>query len=931
MAGKYALVIGNSEYLEPKLAKLVKPGQDARGLAEVLLEKEIGGFDEVKLLLNEPEVVIRRAISRFFTQKNRSDLLLLYFSGHGVLDDEGQLYFAVRDTEHDALTATAISSNFVRQEMNRSYSRRQVLILDCCNSGSFGRSAKGLSTSVGAVAQFEVSGYGRAVLTASDSLQYAWEDNDFVGQADYSVFTHFLIEGLKTGAADNEGDADGQTALDELFDYARTRMRGINARQTPTLSVDKLTDPIILARNPKPPAPKPVALPAELQQTLDDPRPWVREGGVAELNRLLTGSQPKLAAAAHEALQRLTADDSRRVADAAAKALAAHLPAAEPSAAEQQAELERFGKEYAEKLRATARRLEEQQKAHEAELANRKAKEEAERLAAEREARKPQPAAPQAEDRRAVERAEGEGMVVHAPIPSVPAESEPAPQAQVETEVARTQKEEAARLAAEREAKKPQQVEDRRAIERAEGEGMIVHAPSPSAPTPPAPGKPSAREREVETGERAPQSGEREAPKLDEVQRRAGTTVPLSPAQASLAPAPQPALEALLTPAEDRRAIERAEGEGMLASLPQPVVEPRLPASVAAWLDKPWFPLALLTVGWGAAMFIAQFTWWILTLDGQDSAGLAYSLILGFLGGTVTWFSLRASTSTGREIPPVLIIGLWVVTTLLGLWLYPLLQDNGIGIDESVAVERAILGAVGGIGTSVVLYRTGRMVNSQRAVIIGVGWAMAWLVSAWLGLSLINLFGDDAPSEMKESLTSLGLSDDTAVMLVSWVYSLIHGLEGTLAGLIGGWVMLRQLRRDTGEESVQTELLANVQRPMEAASRERNQTTLDEKSLIETIPGLAVWAEKPWFPLAMMSLGWALAFFIGTSLFWSLYQNGQELSTSRFGELLVLGLAGGAATWLALRAVAPKGNELPPLLIIGGWVAITLVGVWLNP
>jgi uncharacterized caspase-like protein len=319
--GKHALVIGNSEYHEPKLAQLVKPGQDARGLADVLLEKEIGGFDEVKLLVNEPEVVVRRAISRFFAQKDRSDLLLLYFSGHGVLDEEGQLYFAVRDTEHDALTSTAIAAGFVRQEMNRSLSRRQVLILDCCNSGSFGKGAKGVGESVGAAAAFEVTGYGRAVLTATDSIQYAWEKEQFVGDAEYSVFTHFLIEGLKTGAADNEGDADGQTALDELFDYARTQIRASNARQTPTLSIDKLTDPLIIARNPNPPKPKPIELPAELRQLIESPVASAREAAVRELTQLLHGSVPGLALAARDALKHLAEDDSRIVAGMASASL----------------------------------------------------------------------------------------------------------------------------------------------------------------------------------------------------------------------------------------------------------------------------------------------------------------------------------------------------------------------------------------------------------------------------------------------------------------------------------------------------------------------------------------------------------------------------------------------------------------------------------
>ena len=68
-----------------------------------------------------------RPIARLFKEKSPDDLLLLYFSGHGVLDDQGHLYLAVKDTERDLLSGTAIPANFITGEMDRSRSKRQVL------------------------------------------------------------------------------------------------------------------------------------------------------------------------------------------------------------------------------------------------------------------------------------------------------------------------------------------------------------------------------------------------------------------------------------------------------------------------------------------------------------------------------------------------------------------------------------------------------------------------------------------------------------------------------------------------------------------------------------------------------------------------------------------------------------------------------------
>ena len=85
----------------------------------------IGGF-EVKTLLDEPSYKVNEEIQAFFSDRGRDDLLLLYFSCHGIKDEEGQLYFATSNTSRKLLDATAISANFVNRMMFRSRSRRQL-------------------------------------------------------------------------------------------------------------------------------------------------------------------------------------------------------------------------------------------------------------------------------------------------------------------------------------------------------------------------------------------------------------------------------------------------------------------------------------------------------------------------------------------------------------------------------------------------------------------------------------------------------------------------------------------------------------------------------------------------------------------------------------------------------------------------------------
>lgn len=225
MPAKYALIIANSEYQDQSLSKLAAPEKDAEEFGRVL--RELAAF-EVQILKNAKDETMRRAIGRFFAERFREDLLLLYFSGHGLKNEHGKLFLAASDTELAILDASAVPAEFIAGEMDRSRSQRQTLILDCCNSGAFVRGMKGAG--MGMAEAFQGSGYGRVVLTATDAIQYAWEGSQVIGETHTSLFTHFLIEGLK-GEADLDGD--GKISVDELYEYAYRRMVQATSKQTP--------------------------------------------------------------------------------------------------------------------------------------------------------------------------------------------------------------------------------------------------------------------------------------------------------------------------------------------------------------------------------------------------------------------------------------------------------------------------------------------------------------------------------------------------------------------------------------------------------------------------------------------------------------------------------------------------------------------------
>lgn len=320
MAGKFSLFIGNNEYEDGTLSKLKTPAADVHALAGVMRDPEIGGFDEVTELINQDETSIRRAISRFFMQKRPDDLLLLYFSGHGVLDDQGRLFLAVKDTHRGLLKATAIPAGFVTGEMDDCRSKRQILILDCCHSGAFIRGGKGQASFNETT--FKGNGYGRVVLTASNSTQYALEGDRVIKQAELSLFSHYLLEGLVTGEADVNND--GLISLDDWYDYTYAKIVTQTPQQTPQKWSYSQQGDLIVAKNPRPKVIRAAELPIELRQSIESSYAMVREGAAQELGRLLKSSDKALALAALDALKSLTEDDSRKVQSLAIRILAEH-------------------------------------------------------------------------------------------------------------------------------------------------------------------------------------------------------------------------------------------------------------------------------------------------------------------------------------------------------------------------------------------------------------------------------------------------------------------------------------------------------------------------------------------------------------------------------------------------------------------------------
>lgn len=245
MPRRTALLIGVSE-CGKGIPSLPATPNDAAAMQRVLVNPKLGAFDEVKPLINPDLVTMQREIRGLFTRAEKEDLILLFFSGHGITDDDNRLYLTSQGTSKDDYDATSVPAYFIQNLSKNSYSKQQVIILDCCYSGAF---AEGwLAKSIGVDLKKEIVGSeaeGRVVLTSSTATQTSFQQEE----ATLSLYTQYLVEGIETGAADE--DRNGIIYVRELHRYAKAKVQQVKPKMKPDIILDREGYNIRLAYAPR--------------------------------------------------------------------------------------------------------------------------------------------------------------------------------------------------------------------------------------------------------------------------------------------------------------------------------------------------------------------------------------------------------------------------------------------------------------------------------------------------------------------------------------------------------------------------------------------------------------------------------------------------------------------------------------------------------
>lgn len=214
----HALIIGNNRYKHfPNLETAV---WDAKAVADVLKSKY--GF-KVTQLENASRYEIFQKLSQFRRQLNDKDNFLIYYAGHGYLDEDTQRgYWLPTDAEKDNY-ANWLSTSDITDMLNGMSAAHVLVVADSCYSGTLTRGLQVSSRSIDSDQlkwiQRIAKKKSRTVMT-SGGLEPVLDS----GGGNHSIFTKAFINAL----------VENESILEASRMFATVRRSVIlNADQTP--------------------------------------------------------------------------------------------------------------------------------------------------------------------------------------------------------------------------------------------------------------------------------------------------------------------------------------------------------------------------------------------------------------------------------------------------------------------------------------------------------------------------------------------------------------------------------------------------------------------------------------------------------------------------------------------------------------------------
>lgn len=255
----YLVGIGMSRYSD-STHNLSYPVKDMQDL--ISYESSSSYFKNIHKLILQDSTFSRSSfdsIATFLEQSKSDDQVVIFYAGHGLLDDQQKYYLATWDMDFTQPEIEGFSFDTLEYLFEHVDSRERIMLIDACHSGlideysehtttvdSNNEGIKIASRGVGRLTAgpdqtdaFEMmqsmfvnlnKGSGTSIISAAGGTQFAYESEKYSN----GLFTYAYLDGLKTGKADR--DKDGGITITEIKSYVEDMVIELsNGMQKPAL------------------------------------------------------------------------------------------------------------------------------------------------------------------------------------------------------------------------------------------------------------------------------------------------------------------------------------------------------------------------------------------------------------------------------------------------------------------------------------------------------------------------------------------------------------------------------------------------------------------------------------------------------------------------------------------------------------------------
>ncbi len=223
----WVVLVGVDDYVQEGIPDLRYAGADAKLLMQAARQvldvpaEQIFCFtsDATDSQLTPRVTNIVYRLDQLRASCKPDDTLLIYFAGHGVTV-EGESFLLTEESDNRSLATlknSALSARELQRLMKSNKAGHTLMMLDACRNDPRGqRTGSSLDAGFSASLSDTASNQESASLFSCSVGEKSWE----WPEKQHGFFTYFLVEGLRQGAA----QADGQVTLDSLFHFVAERV-----------------------------------------------------------------------------------------------------------------------------------------------------------------------------------------------------------------------------------------------------------------------------------------------------------------------------------------------------------------------------------------------------------------------------------------------------------------------------------------------------------------------------------------------------------------------------------------------------------------------------------------------------------------------------------------------------------------------------------